>query len=175
MGAVCIGCGEQSALAGVSVAVNYEGDARDLILNLKFKRARSAAGPLGNLLAGRLPDREFDAVTAVPVAPARRRERGYNQAELIARRAAKRLGLPYLPTLGRTTAQHQIGLGRVGRQQQVRGAFYPTRPLRGVRLLLIDDVITTGATLNECARTLKSAGAGSIWGAAVARHLSNGD
>jgi ComF family protein len=172
-GKVCLGCANQTALAGVFVAASYGDKVKDIILRLKFRRARRAAEPLGDLLAGRLPASYVcDAVTSVPVSPARRRERGYNQSELIARRVARRLGLPYYTALGRTTAQHQIGLGRAERRRQVRGAFYPVRRLEGARLLLVDDVITTGATLDECARTLKEAGATSILGAAVARHLS---
>ena len=161
------------------MAADYDGVLREVVLALKNKHARSAAKPLGNLLARTLADKankaaeEVDLVTWVPVSPARRRDRGYNQAELIARRVARSLGLSAAPTLGRVTSLHQTGAKRADRLAQVAGGFYPTRRVDGRRVLLVDDVVTTGATVDECARTLLAAGAREVRGAAVARHLSN--
>ena len=167
----CGTCAKTTALAGVSVGGEYEGAVKELILRLKFHRLRTASDPAAELLchtAGDWP--RCDIVTSVPVAAGRYRERGYNQSELIARAVARSLDRPYQPLLGRVTATHQIGLDRRSRLEQVAGAFYPLSPLAGQTILVIDDVVTTGATLSECAAVLRRAGAGVIWGAAVARH-----
>ncbi len=162
---------QYDGLANVVVATAYEGAVRELILGLKFRRSQSAAALAARLIARRLkPGAQFDLITAVPIAPARYRERGYNQAELIARALARQLGLPYRSLLGRTTTEHQLGRTRAERLVGVQGAFYPVRRLRGERVLVVDDVLTTGATLSECGRMLRGSGAGGVWGAAVARH-----
>lgn len=170
-GATCGDCATGADLAGVAVGAHYGDGVRELILQLKFHRLRSAAVVSAELILAALPPQlRLDAVTAVPVAAVRYRERGYNQAELIARQLARRLQLPYRSELGRTTATHQLGRDRPARLAQVQGVFYALRPLRGERLLVVDDVVTTGATLAECARSLRAAGAGVVWGATVARH-----
>jgi ComF family protein len=158
-------------LAGVSVGAHYGGPVKELILQLKFHRLRAAVVMGADLVeATRRQWPEITVVTSVPVAAARYRERGYNQSELLARMVAKRCGLPYSPLLGRLTSTHQIGLDRRSRLEQVSGAFYASKRLQGQHVLVVDDVVTTGATLSECAAVLTAAGAGSVWGAAVARH-----
>jgi ComF family protein len=140
---------------------------------------------LGNWFAARLAERvaenaealAADVVVPVPLHPLRQRERGYNQAELIARPLAKRLGIPlrtYL--LVRTKprpAQHR--LTRHERWQTVRGAFATRSDAQvdKLRVLLIDDVFTTGATLDSCSRTLLEAGASRVIGLTVARVVPN--
>jgi competence protein ComFC len=169
----CGSCVEVAPLEAVVVATAYEGPVKDLIWQLKFQRSRSAARAAAELLNDRLPAvPPLDFITAVPIAPARYRERGYNQAELIARALSRRLGLPYCSLLGRTRTDHQIGRGRHERLEAISGAFYPTRQLRGERILVVDDVLTTGATLAECARVLVLAGARSVGAAAIARKRS---
>jgi ComF family protein len=169
-GVTCSQCQSVAPLAAVTVATAYDGPAKELVLQLKFQRSRSAAQVAARLLTARLPvDLAADCITAVPIAPVRYRERGYNQAELIARAVARLSGVPYRSLLGRNGAAHQIGRGRHERLEAIGGAFYPTRRLRGERVLVIDDVLTTGATLAECARVLELAGAGRIQGAAIAR------
>jgi ComF family protein len=168
----CADCWSEAPLAGAVPAAPYAGPVRELVLGLKFKRSRSSAQLAAELMTAALLRAGapiYDAVTAVPIAPARYRERGYNQAELIARALSRQLGLPYRSLLGRLGADHQIGRGRHERLDQVRGRFYATRQLAGQRLLLIDDVLTTGATLAECSRVLTEAGAGAVWAATVAR------
>jgi ComF family protein len=113
---------------------------------------------------------DIGLVTAVPVSAARYRERGYNQAELVAKVVAGRLGLPYSAVMGRHASVHQLGLDRRTRLEQVKGSFYALKKLDGRRMLVVDDVVTTGATMSECAAVLCEAGAGEVWGAAVARH-----
>ncbi len=114
-----------------------------------------------------------DVVVPVPLHPERQRERGYNQAELIARPLARRLGLRFDPHLLVRTKPRppRLLLSRRERWESVRGA-YATRPGREVdnlRVLLVDDVMTTGATLDSCARALKDAGAAAVAGLTVAR------
>jgi ComF family protein len=141
---------------------------------------------LGHWFAARLKEKvraepeifAADVVVPVPLHPARRRERGYNQAELIARPLARRLGLPlraYL--LVRTKPRPpQLLLSRRERWESVRGAYEMRRGAQvdNLRVLLIDDVCTTGATLDSCARALKHAGAKSVVGLTVARVIAGG-
>jgi ComF family protein len=139
--------------------------------------------PLGGWFAGKLfrvfmddPDRLMpDVVVPVPLHPLRLRERGYNQAELIAKPLARRLGLPLASLLLVRTQPRpdKLLLSRHERWNTVRGA-YATR--QGARVdnrsvLLIDDVFTTGATLDACARVLRGAGAVAVHGLTVARAM----
>jgi competence protein ComFC len=145
------------------------------IMLLKFERVE----PLGAWFAGRLAEvvrREgvvADVVVPVPLHRQRERERGYNQADLIAKPLARKLGLPYRAVLLVRTKprpdKHILSLEE--RWDSVRGAF-ATRPgskVDKVRVLLVDDVMTTGATLDACARALRGAGAKSVIGLTVAR------
>ncbi len=118
-------------------------------------------------LAGRL-----DLVTFVPMERRRRRERGYNQAELLARDVAKRLGLPVGETLRKTRAtEAQSGLSLAGRRRNLERAIESEPVAARQRVLLVDDVMTSGSTFSECARALKRAGAGSVTCLALARDL----
>jgi competence protein ComFC len=145
------------------------------IVLFKFERIE----PLGRWFAGRLAEvarREAltaDVVVPVPLHRQREREGGYNQADLIARPLARRLGLPYRAVLLMRTKprpdKHILSLEE--RWDSVRGAF-ATRPgskVDNLRVLLVDDVMTTGATLDACARALQGAGAKSVIGLTVAR------
>ena len=162
---------ESAALSGISVGAYYAGPVKDLVLQFKFHRLRAATEAAADLIMRRSGDwPAFDTVTSVPVSPARYRERGYNQSELMAKAVARRLGLPYRSALLRLTATHQIGMDRQARFAQVAGAFRALRPVDGQRVLIVDDVVTTGATLTECAIQLRAAGAADVWAAAVARH-----
>jgi ComF family protein len=153
------------------VGAQYDGAVKEMIWRLKFFRLRTAARSAAQLVARALPETlEIDVVTAVPIAPERYRERGYNQAELIARAVARRLNVRYTPLLARLDAGHQVGRGRHDRLSRIQGAFLARRALCGERVLIVDDVVTTGATLEECAQTLMAAGAAEVWGGAVARH-----
>ncbi len=147
------------------------------IVMLKFERIE----PLGAWFAERLAEvvckeaetLAADVVVPVPLHRQRERERGYNQADLIAKPLAKRLGLPYRGVLlmrTRPRPDKQV-LSLTERWESVRGAF-ATRPgsqVDNLRVLLVDDVMTTGATLDACARALREAGAKSVIGLTVAR------
>lgn len=159
----------------------FDGVLRDLLHLFKYNRVAPLARPLAQLLAVVVHQEpalgQVDMVVPVPLYPRRERARGYNQAELLARELAHALDLPIAPSALariRDTAS-QTGLTPRQRRENVRGAF-AVRKLRdgrsqvkGKRILLIDDVATTGATLNACARTLKRAGAARVEAATVAR------
>jgi ComF family protein len=153
---------------------SYEGALRELIHLYKYGRVRTLAKPLGDLLAAALPREErFDAVTAVPLHWRRQWQRGFNQSELLARATAARYGIPLVRALGRVRATAtQAGLSNTRRRQNVDTAFACRRGARGLagkRILLIDDVLTTGSTAAACARVLKRAGAARVALLAVAR------
>ncbi|HLY16718.1 MAG TPA: ComF family protein [Bryobacteraceae bacterium] len=149
----------------------YEGTLRKLIHLFKYAGMRRLARPLGALAAAALPrDRQFDAVAAVPLHWRRRWQRGFNQSELLARAIARRRGIPVIPALRRASSTRaQAGLSNAQRRENVTGAFRARRRLAGLRILLVDDVMTTGATAGACARALKKAGARSVSLLALAR------
>jgi ComF family protein len=157
----------------------YEGALVRAVLLLKFENI----DPLGKLFAGWLaqvaadggPAFEADVVVPVPLHRQRERERGYNQAALIAKPLAKRLGLPYksvLLTRIRPRPDKHL-LSYEERWESVRGAFAtpPGSQVDNLRVLLVDDVMTSGATLDSCAKTLREAGARSVIGLTVARAI----
>lgn len=154
----------------------FSGPARAALHALKYDGERRLAPVLGGLLAERWRQAgvRADLVCFVPVHDARRRERGFDQAELLARAAATGLGLPCLPLLRRrasTSAQHALGRG--ARAANVGGVFEVPATAGAVIarrwILLIDDVVTTGATLAACATALLDAGAEAVAGLTVAR------
>jgi ComF family protein len=124
-------------------------------------------------VAQELDEWSADAVVPVPLHPDRKRERGYNQAELIARPLAKRLGIGMAPRLLIRTKPRppQLLLSRSERWKSVHGAYATRDGVRvdNLRILLVDDVMTTGATLDACARALRKAGAAEVFGLTVAR------
>ncbi len=169
-GQVCASCRPSSRLSGVTVASHYDGAVKELITALKYQHQRSAARLAARLIAPLLDPGDYDLVTAVPTSASRHRQRGYNQAALIGRALAKQLRLPYSETLGRVSNAHQVGTDRRRRLEQVKGIFRVKHDIAGLHILIIDDVLTTGATMAECAKELKTAGAKRVWGAVVAKH-----
>ena len=142
----------------VLALVSYEGVARELVTALKFRHARRLARPLAAGMASLVPPRSADVVTWAPTSPSRRRQRGYDQAELLARALAAEIALPCRSLLQRTpaTTTHQTGLDR--EQRLVGPGFRPLPPVPR-RVVLVDDVTTTGATLHAAATALRVAGA----------------
>jgi ComF family protein len=167
----------------------YDGELRDLIHLLKFQQVRPAAAVLGRMLAEKIANLEQAmpagtiAVVPVPLHTRKQAQRGFNQAELIARGALKQLPRPKRFDLctgvlvRRRETGSQIGLTRHQRRENLRGAFAVSDPTRILNrdILLVDDVYTTGTTASECARVLRRAGAARVWVATVARTLKISD
>ena len=168
---------------------SYDGGLRDLIHVLKFQQVRPAAQVLGRVLAESIAELEKAmpvgtiGVVPVPLHKHKQGQRGFNQAEIIAREALKQLSRPKrfdLCTgvlLRRRETGSQIGLTRHQRRENMRGAFAVSDPARILDrdILLVDDVYTTGTTASECAGVLRRAGAARVWVATVARTLKISD
>lgn len=198
---VCAQCGRPIVSATVAEGISLPKChlCRDRVYNFDFARSFGAytprmarailllkygnVTPLGGWFARRLAglvkrqpqDFAADAVVPVPLDPARLRERGYNQAELIARPLARLLGIPFRSYLLVRTRPRpsQLRLTRRERWETVRGAYatHKTAQVDKLRVLLVDDVFTTEATLDACSRALKGAGAARVVGLTVARAL----
>lgn len=181
---LCVLCRRLEPLYAKAAAYgSYESGLRELIHLLKYDGIRPAANVLGRMLAEAIVPLQphFTAgevlVVPVPLHARKRRQRGFNQAELIARAALKlepsrRFELRLVLDRTRET-QSQIGLSRHQRRENLRGAFVVTagEEVRGREVLLVDDVFTTGTTVSECARVLLRAGATKVYVATVARTL----
>lgn len=157
----CSGCRKQSRLKRVMVATIYDGVAKDLVWKLKFSGAQSAAKSLAIIMNQQIETSHDLLIVPVPTATSRVRQRGYDQASLIARELSKLSGLKYVSCLARVNQAHQVGAGRSQRLKQLTNAFRVTKSnlINTAHILLIDDVITTGATLESAAKTLRLAGA----------------
>ncbi len=164
-----------SFLARWTVVWYYKDNVRSSLLRYKFHNHRSYAKAYGRLLAMKLQTEgmdDFDVLTWIPVGKLRRFKRGYDQVELIADAVAQELGLHSVSTLKKirnTPPQSRIS-GGAKRRANVMGAYQAVNvpAIRGKRILLLDDIITTGATVSECAKTLLIAGANEVHAAAVA-------
>jgi ComF family protein len=167
-------------LSAVLWAADYEGPIRRLVHGLKFADMDFLAPALGRGMARRLGPIVYayraDLVVPVPLHFWRRFRRGYNQAELLARVIARRAGLPVdtRTLLRRRAGRRQLGLTRRERRRSLAGCFAArSGRARGRTILLVDDVVTTGATLEACARTLLDAGASRVIGCVLARTPKN--
>jgi ComF family protein len=172
-GATCGRCLARPPSYDATVAaLAYEFPADVLVQALKFRGELALAPLLGALLAARLPrGTRADFLVPVPLAPARLRERGFNQSLEIARHVAAATGSRLAPQLaGRSRdAPPQVDLPLAERARNVRGAFHCAQALAGAEVAVLDDVMTTGATLDELAATLKRAGAARVVNWVVAR------
>ena len=180
---ICGECRTDAPLFARAMAYgSYDGGLRELIHLLKYGRVRPAASVLGRMLAEVIQGFGSEFVSAVivpvPLHRSKLRQRGFNQAEEIARAALKDLQRNELKLAAgvlsrRRTTESQTGLSDQQRRQNVRGAFVVASPseVAGEDVLLVDDVFTTGATVSECARVLRRAGADRVFVATVARVL----
>lgn len=153
----------------------YEDTVRESLLRYKFRGKRTYAQTYGRLLAMKLQREDltdFDILTWIPISDRRRRKRGFDQVELIAYAVAEELGISAVPTLCKlrdNAAQSGI-VGQAERRANVLGVYRVREgeALKGKRVLLLDDIVTTGSTAGECARVLLSAGAKEVNLAVVA-------
>jgi competence protein ComFC len=174
----CANCAHRRLAFDAAVsAYRSRGVVRFVILQFKYNRQLHLRHPVAQWLQeamddARLRDRNFDCIVAVPLHPARFRERGFNQAELLAKILGQRKNLPLTPALERTRyTTTQTAFDRTDRMENLRGAFRLRKRtnVRGLRVLLVDDILTTGSTLSECARILREAGAHSVYAVTAAR------
>lgn len=177
-GVLCPGCvGWQAMIDGIRSPFRFDGVIRPIIYQLKYRNLRALAVPLAGLLndylnASHIPG---EVLVPVPLHPKRLRERGYNQSSLLAQELGKIVSLPvvnnclirqrHTPAQARTPTVDE-------RRSNVADAFTcRDGRLRGKQVLLIDDVSTSGATLDACAGALKASGAASVWGLVLAREI----
>jgi competence protein ComFC len=174
----CSNCANQTLHFEAAIAgYRARGVVRRVIHNFKYHKQVYLRHLVSEWLAATLQDsrmdsRNFDVIVPVPLHPARRRERGFNQAELLARSLSRLTELPVMLVLERVRyTTTQTAFDRTERMENLRNAFRlrSARDVRGSRVLLVDDVITTGSTLSECARVLKASGASSVYAATAAR------
>lgn len=157
---------ERAEIGACLAPLRYEGAVRDALLNYKFHGSQSRCTGFGDILAQAAAEHfggQFDLVTFVPVSKKRRRERGYDQSYLLARETCRHWDTAPAELLRKTKdnpAQSSLSL-REERQKNVAGAYVAVNEgkIKGQRILLIDDILTTGATLREAARVLREAGA----------------
>ncbi len=165
---------------GIRSVFVFEGGVRQAIHQLKYRNHQSIAVSLARLMADywHANPMLIDLLISVPLHPARQRERGYNQAELLARALGSMISLPVVSS-GLRRLRHtrpQMSLDATQRRENVRGAFiYQSseasggNAVSGQHVLVIDDVCTTGSTLEACSLALKAAGACAVWGFTLAR------
>lgn len=155
-----------AALDSLHTAWRHEGVAADAVRSLKYRRSTAVVSRLADRLAGSAPP--ADLVTWCPASRSRRRQRGFDQSELLARAVAHRLGLPCRATLRRLDRSSQTAKGRSARLAGPK--LVARRRLRAApRVLLVDDVTTTGATLGRAAQALRAAGAAEVHGLVATR------
>lgn len=171
----CVICAERAFYPDRNICISdYEGPLKDALFSLKFSGNRRISQPLGEICAETISRNKItaDLITTVPVNKQKLYKRGYNQSELIARRAAEILKIPFAETMtGPFSEKSQKEQSYDNRFLNVIGRYsvIPKAVSSGMDIIIIDDVFTTGATINECARILKDSGAKSIFSVTLAR------
>ncbi|HMS89917.1 MAG TPA: phosphoribosyltransferase family protein [Acidimicrobiales bacterium] len=153
-------------LDGCRALLDYDGAARDLVARVKYRNQRAVLGWLAVAMAPLVGPGSVQVVTWAPTTAARRRARGFDHAELLARKVARAAGLPWAGLLERIDGPAQTGRSRMERRHAP--VFAPRRPLPGAAVLVVDDVITTGATVAAAAAALRLGGAERVLALAAA-------
>jgi len=177
-GKTCPSCRHKSSLTGVMIFGDHEGVLKDAVWRYKYNLIKDLDQPLSGLLISRFGDfiksKKF-LITSVPISKPRRRWRGFNQSELVATKLSEELGLTSSVLLGRTgKSKPQVGLTRKERIKNLNGKFelqknINQKSLLNKKVLVVDDVYTTGSTLEECAKILRQGGAKEVWGIVLSR------
>lgn len=155
-------------------ALWYEGNVRKCLHRFKFGYKSSYAAPLAKILQHVLPeDQSFDLITFVPTNPKNIKQRGFHHTKLLAQELSALTGIPCAELLVKNRSTKPMhGLHPAQRRANILGSITPAAPIdtiAGQRILLVDDLITTGSTLSECSRVLLSQGAAGVWGITVAQ------
>jgi len=177
----CLACRQKNYPNYVWVCTNYDGLAKKLVQKLKFNHQRAAAEPISGLMIETMLQQNDDMQLAakryliipVPTAASRVRQRGFDQTELLAKAIAARLGIKKSSALRRLGSAKQVGSSRQTRQAQVKNSYLLKKgqAVSGRNILIIDDVVTTGATLAEMATVLRRSGARSVDALVFAKRL----
>lgn len=171
---VCSKCRRSSSLKNVHVVSTLDGPAKDLIYKIKFERVKAAIDIIVEYMNTTLPDLSQDTIiTYVPTATSRVRLRGYDHIELIAKSLAVRRGLNYAPLFVRIGQSSQVGSNRKARLEQAGKSYqYSGKAIdKTAPVLIIDDILTTGATVEACAAILKQSGHKNISAAVFAQTI----
>ena len=175
-GGYCPGCKNKSYLSGILVAADYRtGPTKELIHHLKYNGIIEIAPILGGILISRMQKSKFRGqkiLVPVPLHWFKKRSRGFNQAEVLAKIIGYKLKVPVALVLKRKkNTKSQVELSGKLRRENLRGVFECLDPaaVKKRTIILLDDVCTTGTTLEECAKVLRAAGARQVWGLVVAR------
>lgn len=168
----CKKCHRKTPLRNVWVAAEYKGLVKELVHGYKYERNREAAKELAEIISETLPFLpDVKVITHVPTATSRVRARGYDHSRLLAESLARKLGKKHKTLLGRLGQSQQMGSRRKDRLKQAEGSYVAVSSAPEA-VLLIDDVLTTGATLSAAAKELRRAGIRNVYAAVVA-HNSN--
>ncbi len=162
--AVCSSCRPNSRINNVWVATDYNQNAKNLVYELKYKNNRSTASVVGSFLCHTLPLMPDNTVVVnIPTATKRVRLRGFDHSRALAVYVANKKGLGYKNLLARAGQSRQVGSNRKDRLSQLRGAFLLRKAVIPERVLLVDDIVTTGATLEAAAKELKQNGVKKVY------------
>ncbi len=173
-GKYCLKCRKGKHLNGIISAVYFEeGPTKEIIHNFKYNSVLEFGPYLGKIMAEKLaeiPGKNL-VITSVPLHAKRLAQRGYNQAEILAKVVSSESKIPCLDLLKKIKkTKRQVGLLGRNRRRNLSGVFkFVGQDIKSKKIIIVDDITTTGTTLNECARVLKEKGAKEVWGLVAAR------
>jgi ComF family protein len=173
----CKPCSSWLDVYAVFVATKYEGVYEQLLRSLKFDLKRQAVEPIGSMMVDILENSQIPAnciICPVPTAPSRIRQRGFDHTKLIAKQISSiHNGVKFQTLLGRTSNVRQLGSSRNQRMKQMEQEFYVKQPknIEGRTILLVDDIMTTGASLSSASKALKKAGAKRVYAVVFAQKV----